>query len=419
MKLKALTIGLALSFPLLASAQSDTSVTLYGVIDTAIEYVSGVASPDRSPGAAPGSFVKHSSTHFTNLTSSWPSYWGLRGTEKISDNLSAVFTLESGFNPGTGTSQQGGRLFGRQAFVGLTGDWGQVAFGRQYNMLMRGSLQADFMGPNAYGLGTLDSYIPNTRMDNAITYLGNFSGVKVGLAYSRGRDTVNGGTPANGTPAASNCGVDYTNQSGCTAYGAMLGYDASNWGVAAVYDVITGRGDRNALGGLGANANFYDLAQGEKDRRIMANAYFKVTPDLKFSLIYLNRKTDAQQGIISGSNQGWGSTTVLNPGQSLLGNRSDLWSINAAYNVSPAVTLDGSVNYIKYNNAAASSSAWYYVARARYNLSKRTSVYASAAYIKNKGDSAISAAGGTGAAGFGVEPGKGQTAIMAGLRHNF
>lgn len=413
MKLKALTIGLALSFPLLASAQSDTSVTLYGNIDTAIEYVSGVASPIRNGlGQPTGAYEKHGSTHFTNLTSSWPSYWGLRGTEKISDNLSAVFTLESGFNPGTGTSQQGGRLFGRQAYVGLTGDWGQVAFGRQYNMLMRGSLQADFLGPNAYGLGTLDSYIPNARMDNSITYLGNFSGIKLGLAYSRGRDTVNGGTPANGTPAATNCGVDYANQTGCSAYGAMLGYDASNWGVAAVYDVITGRGDRNAAG-INNAPNFYDLAQGEKDRRIMANGYFKVTPDLKFSLIYLNRKTDARQGIISGSNQG------TNTGSGSLGDRSDLWSINAAYNVTPAVTLDGSVNYIKFNNAVNTSSAWYYVARAKYSLSKRTSVYASAAYIKNKGDSAISAAGGTAGQGFGVEPGKGQTAVMAGLRHSF
>ncbi|MCI2807564.1 porin [Eoetvoesiella caeni] len=407
MKLKALTIGLALSFPLLASAQSDTSVTLYGVIDTAIEYVSGVASPDRSPGAAPGSYVKHSSTHFTNLTSYWTSYWGLRGTEKISDNLSAVFTLESGFNPGTGTSLQGDRLFGRQSYVGLTGDWGQVAFGRQYNMLMRASLAADFLGPNAYGLSTLDSYIPNTRMDNSITYMGNFSGIKLGLAYSRGRDTVN---TVPQTPASTNCGVDYTNQTGCSAYSAMLGYDSSNWGVAAAYDVITGTGNRVGTLPVG---NYYDLADGQKDRRIMANGYFKVTPDLKFSVIYLNRKTDAQQGIISGSNQG------TNTGSGSLGDRSDLWSINAAYNVTPAVTLDGSVNYIKFNNAVNTSSAWYYVARAKYSLSKRTSVYASAAYIKNKGDSAISAAGGTAGRGFGVEPGKGQTAVMAGLRHSF
>src|SRR5690625_4189175 len=186
MKLKALTIGLAMSFPLLASAQG-TSVTLYGNIDTAIEYVNNIAvygdknDPDRRTG-------KKSSTHFTNLTQSWPSYWGLRGEEKLSDGLSAVFALESGFNAGTGQSGQGDRLFGRQAWVGLKGDWGQLAFGRQYNMLFWGLMNADIMGPNAYGLGTLDSYIPNARMDNAITYRGNFDGFKVGAAYSFGLD---------------------------------------------------------------------------------------------------------------------------------------------------------------------------------------------------------------------------------------
>jgi predicted porin len=366
------------------------------VVDTAIEYVNNNNSYDGSAG-------KHSSVHFTNLTSSWPSYWGLRGNEKISDNLSAVFTLESGFNPGTGTSQQGGRLFGRQAYVGLTGDWGQVAFGRQYNMLMRASLRADFLGPNTYGLGTLDSYIPNTRMDNAITYMGNFSGFKVGLAYARGRDTV-----TSGGPAASNCGVDYTDQSACSAYSAMLGYDAANWGVAGGYDVITGSDS--------SPTNFYGLASGEKDRRWMLNGWVGFG-DLKLSLIYMNRKTEAAKGIMVGTAPVNGVAYGNAPGA--LGDRSDLWSVNASYNITPALVLDGSVNYLKFNNAANSSSAWYYVARTRYFLSKRTSVYAAASYIKNKGDSAISAAGGTTGSGFGVERGTGQTAIIVGLRHNF
>lgn len=377
-----------MSFPLLASAApSDTSVTLYGVIDTAVEYVNNI--PD-----AAGN--KHSSVHFTNLTSSWPSYWGLRGTEKISDNLSAVFTLESGFNTGTGQSGQGGRLFGRQAFVGLKGDWGQVAFGRQYNMLMRASLMADLLGPNAYGLGTLDNYIPNTRMDNAITYMGNFSGFKIGLAYARGRDGSTAGGPAGG-----NCGVNYSDQNACSAYSAMLGYDTSNWGVAAAYDVITGNDGPGVLPPL----NYQRLASGEKDRRWTVNGYVKFN-DFKVSLIYLNRKTDAANLAGYATN---------------LGNRSDLWSINGAYNITPALVLDGSVNYIKFNNAANSSNAWYYVARTRYYLSKRTSVYAAASYIKNKGDSAISAAGGTNIApvGLAVTPGGNQTAFMVGLRHDF
>jgi predicted porin len=391
MKLRALTIGLALSFPLLASAQTDTSVTLYGVVDTGIEFVNKI--PDNAGGS-------HNSVHFTNLTSSWPSYWGLRGTEKINDNLSAIFTLESGFNPGTGTSQQGGRFFGRQAFVGLQGDWGQVAFGRQYNMLMRASLKADFMGPNDYGLGTIDSYIPNTRMDNAVTYMGSFSGVSVGLAYARGRDNVSSG-PLNGGPAGSNCGVDYTQPSACGAYSAYLAYDASNWGVAGAYDVITGKD----------GANFYGISNGQKDRRFMVNGYLKATDDFKVSLIYINRKTDASQGILS-NNFGYN----LVPGQGL-GNRSDIYSLNASYNVAPQVVIDGSANYIKFNNADTSSNAWYFVARAKYLLSKRTYAYAEVAYIKNKGNSTISASGAT--AGLSAAPGGNQTSALVGLRHNF
>lgn len=390
MKLRALTIGLALSFPLLASAQTDTSVTLYGVIDTGIEFVNKI--PD-SPGNTSGS---HSSVHFTNLTSSWPSYWGLRGTEKINDNLSAIFTLESGFNPGTGTSNQGGRFFGRQAFVGLQGDWGQVAFGRQYNMLMRSLLKADFMGPNDYGIGTLDSYVPNTRMDNAITYMGHFSGVSVGLAYARGRDNLPT-TSSGANPAASFCGADYTNQSGCAAYSAYLGYDASNWGVAAAYDVIKG-----ADGKYGDN--YYGLSQGQQDRRFTVNGYLKATDDFKVSLIYMNRKTDAAQGI----------RTV---GSNSLGDRSDLYVLDASYNIAPQVVVDGSVNYLRFNNASNSSNAWYFVARAKYLLSKRTYVYAQAAYIKNKGDSTISASGAT--AGLSTAPGGNQMSALVGLRHNF
>lgn len=371
MKLKALTLGVAMAFPLLASAQgTGTSVTLYGVVDTGIEYVNNIGVD------------KNSSFHMPNLTASGPSLWGLRGTEDLGNGLSAIFTLESGFNPNTGTSGQGGRLFGRQAFVGLKGDWGQVAFGRQYNMLNIGLRSVDIMGPNAYGLGSLDTYIPNARMDNSITYLGKFSGFQVGLAYARGRDTQ-----TTGGPGATNCGVDYSSQSACSAWGATLGYDAANWGVTAVYDVIKGRD----------GANFYGLGASDQDRRLGGGAYVKFD-DLKVSLLYINRKTDSVIG-------------------ARLGDRSDLWSLAASYNVSPAVTLDGSVNYIRFGNADESSRAMYYVARARYNFSKRTSAYAMASFMNNSGLSALSAAGGT--AGANPAAGNNQTALMVGLRHAF
>ena len=43
----------------------------------------------------------------------------------------AVFRLESGFNANNGTQAQG-RMFGRWAYVGLAGGFGEVRLGRQW-----------------------------------------------------------------------------------------------------------------------------------------------------------------------------------------------------------------------------------------------------------------------------------------------
>lgn len=382
MKLKALALGVALAFPMMAQAQSSTSVTLYGVIDTAVEYVNKVWDPVAQE--------NHSSTHMNNLTASVPSRWGLRGTEDLGNGLSAIFTLESGFGPQNGLSGQGDRLFGRQAWVGLKGDWGQVAFGRQYNMLFWANMGGDIMGPNSHGLAAFDNYIPNARIDNSITYRGNFDGFKLGASYSRGRDTS-----AAGGPAGAGCGVDFTDQSACSSWGAMLGYDAANWGVAAGYDTMKGN---NA-------GNFQGLGPDDKDRRFSVSGYVKFDA-LKVGLLYINRKTDAVGGI---------NNTAFAGGS--LGDRSDIYSLGASYQLSPAVTLDGSVNHLRYKNAADNAKAWYYVARATYSLSKRTAVYASAAFMNNKGDSAHSAS--SGMQGVLAEPGGNVTSVMAGLRHSF
>jgi predicted porin len=323
-----------------------------------------------------------------------------------------VFTLESGFNPGTGTSGQSGRLFGRQAWVGLKGDWGQLAFGRQYNMQFWANIHGDIMGPASHGLAAIDPYIANSRMDNSITYRGTFDSFTFGAAWARGRDTVNGGgAPAldpatgapypvgnarygqtRGTPSGTNCGVDYNSNSACGAYSFMAGYNTAAWGVNASYDVITGNDP--------STWNFYGLSPDEKDRRILANAYVK-WDNLKVALTYLNRKNEGYFGVGGG-----------------LGDRSDLWSLGASYGITPAVKLEGTVNHVRYKNAdAGSQKVWYYIARVQYALSKRTSVYASAAYMDNDDATALSASSGT--AGINPNAGESQTAVMAGLRHSF
>lgn len=402
MKLKYLAIALAAGAPLAAQAQSASTVTLYGTIDTAIEYLSNVNNGG-------GTVV------FPTNTSSFPSLWGLRGQEKINDNLTAIFTLESGFAPSTGMSNQGGRLFGRQAFVGLKGDWGQIALGRQYTMLFWAMGRADLIGPNSFGLAAFDDYIANARMDNSITYRGTFSGFTVGLGYTRGYNNVRGGGPGGlGNPAANGCGVQLNSESECGGWSAMLGYDSAKWGVATAYDVQTGVGQAPAAG---AAANTYPaysnngpalgyLASGQKDRRWTLNGYAKFDA-LTVGAGYLYRNTDG--GAFVPSPRG----PVANAART--NHRFDTYFLNAAYDFSPAFRLDGAVYYTKLKDLG--ERATYYMARGTYSFSKRTAVYAAVAHVNNGGNLNFAVSGGS--PGSAPAAGQNQTGVMAGLRHRF
>ena len=69
------------------------------------------------------------------------SRFGLRGTEDLGGGLKAIFTLENGFDVNSGKLGQGGLMFGRQAYVGLSSQYGTVTLGRQYDSVV------DFVGP--------------------------------------------------------------------------------------------------------------------------------------------------------------------------------------------------------------------------------------------------------------------------------
>lgn len=100
-------------------AQTTGSVTLYGVVDMAVE----------SARTGNGSLQRVESGVIAG------SRWGLRGTEDLGGGLRAVYVAEAGFNGDTGLSGQGGLAFGRQVFVGLSGGWGQLTAGRHYTTL--------------------------------------------------------------------------------------------------------------------------------------------------------------------------------------------------------------------------------------------------------------------------------------------
>lgn len=130
-----------------AFAQS-SSVTLYGIADAGVSYQSHVQSV---PGQG-GSLFGVTSGGLSG------SRWGIRGVEDLGGGLKGIFVLESGFNIDTGTSAQGNRLFGRQSYVGLQGDFGAVTLGRQQNALFQLFGEYDPMAVgNSYSLNAVDT----------------------------------------------------------------------------------------------------------------------------------------------------------------------------------------------------------------------------------------------------------------------
>lgn len=126
--MKKALLALAVLGAFTGTASAQTNVTIYGLLDAGIRY--------RDNGAA-----DNNTTWGVDSGQASSSRLGLRGTKDLGSSLSAIFTLESGLNLDDGTLGQGiagsantpamTRLFGRQAFVGLAGNFGAVKFGRQ------------------------------------------------------------------------------------------------------------------------------------------------------------------------------------------------------------------------------------------------------------------------------------------------
>jgi predicted porin len=347
-----------------STVHAQTSVEIYGVIDTSVERLSNVD-------AAGNSLVRMP----TFAGGIGPSRIGFRGEENLGNGLKAIFTLENGFGPDNGMLNQGNRMFGRQAFVGLSGAWGAVTVGRVYTMLFNSLVGVDVMGPSQYSIGSIDSYLPNIRSDNAISYKGSFNGFTGGATYSLGRDTSNAGGPP-----ATNCGgEDPADHSACRQWSALLRYDGANWGVTAAYDTMNG----------GAGAAFNLNRSSLSDSRLHFGAYAKLAA------------LTVAGGILRRNNEG-------SPAQP----RSDLMYIGASYQLTPALVLDAEVAQLDFKHSPNDTGLM--VLRATYNLSKRTAVYALLGRVQNTGTAANSLSPGAT-----VGPGLTQTGIMTGIKHSF
>jgi predicted porin len=179
------------------AAHAQSSVTLYGVIDEALAYVNHASGNNHLVGLSAG-----------NLSGD---RWGLKGSEDLGGGLKAIFQLENGFNVNTGALGQGGREFGRQAFVGLTSDkLGTVTLGRQYDPLvdMVQGITGDNYWASIVGTpGDVDNYDNSSRVNNAVKYVSpNYAGLQFEGMYgfSNGAGTTGQGQTWSGAVAYNN-----------------------------------------------------------------------------------------------------------------------------------------------------------------------------------------------------------------------
>lgn len=148
-------------------AYAQSNVTLYGIVDTGILYTS------KTLNLATGQNAGHQFSMITGGMSS--SLFGLKGTEDLGGGVKALFDLESGIDmTNGGLNDSNGNLFGRQAWVGVSGGFGTVKAGVQYSPFALSLIGTDARNISFFGSG-VPIYIGGVSVtgifnSNAISY---------------------------------------------------------------------------------------------------------------------------------------------------------------------------------------------------------------------------------------------------------
>jgi general bacterial porin, GBP family len=398
MKMRYLAAATALLGAGAAHAQS--SVTLFGLIDTGVVYQNNARvtpSSATSPGASAWSM--QSGNIYT-------SRWGLRGTEDLGGGLSAVFWLENGFNVDNGALKNGGDLFGRQAWVGLRStQYGTVSLGRQYDFLV------DYVAPtSATGSGfggnlashpyDNDNLNNDMRLNNSVKFSSaSFDGFKAGAMYAFSGEA--GGFANN---SAYSLGASYT-------------YGPVNFGAAYLQINRPAQPSLANASGAVSTGDGDQLTTGGRQQIYGAGAEYKFGKS-SVGLVWTHSITYNVTGIWQG-----GSTTTGALGGSYV--KFDNFEINGRYFVRPDLSLGASYTYTTGGFGGATkgyTSAtphWNQVmAQADYLLSARTDVYLEGIYQRVGGGNGN---GAFDASIYTLDPSSGNTQVVVavGVKHRF
>jgi predicted porin len=357
MKRLAISSFIAATLGAASAAQAQSSVTLYGMLDEAVAYYNNVGH---------ASLVELQGGDYSG------NQWGLQGKEDLGGGFRAIFKLENGFNLNTGTLSQGGREFGKSAWVGLANDsLGSIRLGRQYDPTVDliQPITADRYSPAFSTPGDVDNNDNSFRVDNSIKYTSpTYGGLQYELMYGLGGVAGNISSQEMSSVAAL-----YTRGGLSLAAGYVF---AKNDGAAGL-----GTADQtqnNSVTPLFGDNPFVG------SRLISQVAAQYVVGPFTGTVRYSNARWKPYANFAA-----FNRTETFNTGATSL-----------AYQLSPAVLLDIGYDYTR--SSGASSATYQTVAAGtEYSLSVRTTLYAIGAYSHAHGTTfsqdgnSIVAAGGT------------------------
>ncbi|MCG5030139.1 porin [Mesosutterella sp. OilRF-GAM-744-9] len=172
MKLAAALAAVALS----GAAAAAPSITMYGVVDTGLQYTHvsnrGVDTLEMNSGNYAGS------------------RWGVKGEEKIGPST-VGFILESGLASDTGEQGKSGSLFNRESQVYVTGSWGTIGAGRVGAFTSGSSSLSRYWDFEPFETGYYDAGLQGTQVNvwrlnsNTLYYVSpKMNGFEFGGQYS-------------------------------------------------------------------------------------------------------------------------------------------------------------------------------------------------------------------------------------------
>lgn len=213
------------------SVFAQSSVTLYGIVeatsDIGYSSVTNVTATNAA-GVVTATTRSETKNNFRiqdgNDQGTGTSRIGFRGTEDLGGGLKANFLLEMGLRvddgaapgvTGVNSGASGGNLFGRNAWGGLSGSFGEVRVGRQVlgSFSVQGNSGASGASNGLYDASTA-TLLPmgGVRFSNAVRYLSpNFSGLTASVMVSApetGAATSTSGSASPTTGASRRTGVD-------------------------------------------------------------------------------------------------------------------------------------------------------------------------------------------------------------------